>query len=172
MTHLQRFSGLILSETKQNQLWPLPNPHVGVGLKLRNLTFSEVYLEWTSHFKWHYISFSWHFYPKRLTTTIKKVQFSSRKAKLQSAIGKCHISANKSQLIIFLFSFLYSRCSWKRCVFSLWWKICSLSAVLMSLGSSFHHLGARTANFVECLARSEGATSRLADAEQSERAGV
>ena len=33
-----------------------------------------------------------------------------------------------------------------------------LSAVLMSLGSSFHHLEARTANshdFVDCLARSE-----------------
>ena len=45
----------------------------------------------------------------------------------------------------------------------------------MLLGSSFHHLGAKTADsrdFVECLARSEGATSRLADAERSERAGV
>ena len=53
--------------------------------------------------------------------------------------------------------------------------MCGLSAVLMSMGSSFHRLGARTANsrdFVECLASSEGATSRLADAEWSERAGV
>ena len=53
--------------------------------------------------------------------------------------------------------------------------MCTLSAVLMSLGSSFKHFGARTANsrdFDECLARSEGATSRLADAEQSEQAGV
>ena len=53
--------------------------------------------------------------------------------------------------------------------------MCRLSDVLMSLGSSFHNLGARTANsgdFVECLARSEGATRRLAEAERSERAGV
>ena len=53
--------------------------------------------------------------------------------------------------------------------------MCRLSAVLMSLGSSFHHLGARTANScdsVEWLARSEGATSRMVDAERSERAGV
>ena len=45
----------------------------------------------------------------------------------------------------------------------------------MSLGSSFHNLGARTANsrdFVEWLALSEGAASRLVDAEWSERAGV
>ena len=45
----------------------------------------------------------------------------------------------------------------------------------MSMWSSFHRLGARTANsrdVVECLALSEGATSRLADAERSERAGV
>ena len=43
------------------------------------------------------------------------------------------------------------------------------------MGSSFHHLGASTANsqdFVEGLAPSEGATSRLADAEQSGWAGV
>ena len=43
------------------------------------------------------------------------------------------------------------------------------------MGSSFHHLGARTANsrdFDECLALSEGTTSRLAEAERSERAGV
>ena len=53
--------------------------------------------------------------------------------------------------------------------------MCRLSAVLMALGSSFHHLGARTANsrdFDECFALSEGATSRLADAEWSGRAGV
>ena len=45
----------------------------------------------------------------------------------------------------------------------------------MSLGSSFHNLGARTANsrdFVEWLGRSEGAASRLAEAELSEQAGV
>ena len=45
----------------------------------------------------------------------------------------------------------------------------------MSLGSLFHHLGTRTANsrdFVECLARSDGATSRLADAERSEWTNV
>ena len=44
--------------------------------------------------------------------------------------------------------------------------MCKLSDVRMSMGSSFHHLGARTANsrdFDECLALSEGATSRLAD---------
>ena len=43
------------------------------------------------------------------------------------------------------------------------------------MGSSFHHLGASTANsrdFDERLALSEGATSRLADVERSERAGV
>ena len=53
--------------------------------------------------------------------------------------------------------------------------MCRLSAVLMSLGSSFHLLGARTANsrdFDEWLALSEGATSRLADAERTELAGV
>ena len=41
--------------------------------------------------------------------------------------------------------------------------------------STFHHLGVRTANgqdFDESFVRSEGATSRLAETEQSERAGV
>ena len=53
--------------------------------------------------------------------------------------------------------------------------MCKLSDVRMSIGSSFHHLGARTANsrdFDECLALSEGATSQLAEAERSEGAGV
>ena len=53
--------------------------------------------------------------------------------------------------------------------------MCKLSDIQMSMGRSFHHLGARTANsrgIEECLALSEGATSRLAKAEQSERAGV
>ena len=47
--------------------------------------------------------------------------------------------------------------------------------VLMSMWSWFHRLGARTGNsrdVVECLAHSEGATSRLAEAERSERAVV
>ena len=57
-------------------------------------------------------------------------------------------------------------------------KLCKLSAVLMSMGSSFHHLGARIANprvFDDGNLgppRSEGAASRLADAERSARAGV
>ena len=53
--------------------------------------------------------------------------------------------------------------------------MCKLSAVRKSMGSSFNHLGARTANiwdFDDCLARSEEATSRLAEAERTERAGV
>ena len=49
--------------------------------------------------------------------------------------------------------------------------MCRLSAVVMSMGSSFHHLGARTANSHDLdsewlgVPRSEGAASRLADAE-------
>ena len=53
--------------------------------------------------------------------------------------------------------------------------MCKLSAVRMSMWSSFHRLGARTGNsrdVDECLALSEGATSLLAEAEQSEGAGV
>ena len=56
--------------------------------------------------------------------------------------------------------------------------MCKLSAVLMSMGSSFHHFGARIANgrvFADGNMgppRSAGAASRLADAEQSARAGV
>lgn len=45
----------------------------------------------------------------------------------------------------------------------------------MSLGSVFHHKGPGTANgwdVVERLALSEGTSSRLADAQQSERAGT
>ena len=54
--------------------------------------------------------------------------------------------------------------------------MCKLSAVLMSMGSSFHHFGARIANrrvFADGNLgppRSAGAASRLADAERS--AGV
>ena len=91
----------------------------------------------------------WRYKPR--TTRIKKVQLSSRK--------------QNYKVLLYFFYWRYNR---KRCVFSLWRKMYRLSDVLI------HHLGARTANsrdFRECLVRSEGATSRLADAEQSGRAG-
>ena len=56
--------------------------------------------------------------------------------------------------------------------------MCELSAVLISMGSSFHHFGARIANqrvFADGNLgppRSAGAASHLADAERSARAGV
>ena len=97
--------------------------------------------------KFHYISFSWRFYPKRLTISASTMRVQTqnnknqesaiffKKAKLQSAVGKCHVSATK---VLFFFTFLYPRCSQKRCVFSLQRKMCTLSVVLMSLGRSFH----------------------------------
>jgi len=50
--------------------------------------------------------------------------------------------------------------------------MCTLSAVLMSMGSSFHHFGARIANRGVFADGNLGAASRLADAERSARAGV
>lgn len=53
---------------------------------------------------------------------------------------KRHMKVQVQELLFFI----YPRCSRKRCVFSLRRKMCRLSAILMSIGSLFHHLGVRT----------------------------
>ena len=78
-----------------------------------------------------------------------------------SQTTKCHISATETNLFNFLL-FLLNQGEVGRDVLT------------SSMRSSFHHLGARTENSrdtVEWLARSEGAASRLADAERVDGLG-
>ena len=97
----------------------------------------------------------------RVKTQNNKNQESTiffKKAKLQSATGKCQISAPKLLLYIYLFKFFIQGLVGSEVFLVCGRNMYRLSAVLLSLGSLFHHLGARKANsrdFVEYLALSE-----------------
>ena len=102
----------------------------------------------------HYI-----FYPKRLTTSAitPDHQYSQNPASTLAfkywkcyCMGLCVVLHTEVRSVFILYSYWIESCSWNRWVFS--WKMCGLSAVLISMGWTFHHFGASIANmhvFVE-----------------------